>query len=70
MDRKAGQRTAWLTVTVISLGLIGAEPSGSEREGTAPQTSTGTRDVTSPQNPAPLPLKGSPELWKFRFVDR
>ena len=69
MDRNHGQRTAWLIITmVISLGLIGGEPSRSERESTAPQTSTDSHDVPSQQNLAPEPLKGSPELWKFRFI--
>jgi hypothetical protein len=68
---KSRQRTAWLTITitiVFSLGLMGTEPSGSARESTVLPTSTDWRDVPSQQNHAAIPLKGSPELWKFRLI--
>ena len=69
MAWKSRQRTAWLTITIVcSLGLIGTEPSESARESTVPPTSTDWRDVPSQQNHAPIPLKGSPELWKFRLI--
>ncbi|MBT2523834.1 hypothetical protein [Arthrobacter sp. ISL-28] len=71
MARKPGQRTAWLIVTVtivIGLGLIGTEPSDSARQSRVPQTATDSRDIPSQQNHAAEPLKGSPELWKFRFI--
>lgn len=61
------QRTAWLTITIVfSLGLIGTAPSDSARESTVPPASTGCQDVPGQQNHAAKPLKGSPELWKFR----
>jgi hypothetical protein len=47
---------------------MGTEPSGSAREGTVPPTSTDWRDIPSQQNQAAIPLKGSPELWKFRLI--
>jgi hypothetical protein len=66
---KSRQRTAWLTITIVfSLGLIGTEPSDDARESTVPPTSTDWRDVPSQQNHALKPLKGSPELWKFRLI--
>ncbi len=69
MAWKSRQRTAWLTLTIVfSLGLIGTEPSESAWESTVPPTSTDWRDVPSQQNHAVKPLKGSPELWKFRFI--
>ena len=69
MARKSRQRTAWLTITIIfSLGLMGTASSGSARESTVPPTSTGCRDVPGQENPAAIPMKGSPELWKFRFI--
>jgi hypothetical protein len=67
MAWKSRQRTVWLTVTIIlSLGLIGTEPSGSARDSTVPTTSTDWQEVPSQQNHAAIPLEGSPELWKFR----
>ena len=69
MAWKSRQRTAWLTITIVfSLGLIGTEPSECARESTVPPTSTDWRDVPSQQNHAVKPLKGSPELWKFRLI--
>ncbi|MET3141732.1 UNVERIFIED_ORG: hypothetical protein ABIB13_001434 [Arthrobacter sp. UYEF2] len=69
MAWKSGQRTAWLTISIVfSLGLIGTASSGTARESTVPPTSTDRRDVPSQQNHAPIPLKGSPELWKFRHI--
>jgi hypothetical protein len=66
---KSRQRTAWLTITIVfSLGLMGTEPSESARESTVPPTSTDWRDAPSQQNHAAIPLKGSPELWKFRLI--
>ena len=67
MAWKSRQRTAWLTITIVfSLGLMGTEPSESAPESTVPPTLTDWRDVPSQQNHAAKPLKGSPELWKFR----
>jgi hypothetical protein len=67
MAWKSRQGTAWLTVTIVlSLGLIGTEPSGSARESTPTPASTGWQEVPSQQNHAAIPLEGSPELWKFR----
>ena len=69
MARKSRQRKAWLTIAIVlSLGLIGTEPSESARDSTGPPPSTDWRDVPSQQNHAPIPVKGSPELWKFRFI--
>jgi hypothetical protein len=69
MAWKSGQRTVWLTITIVlSLGLIGTAPSESARESIVPPASTGWRDVPSQQNHAAKPLKGSPELWKFRLI--
>ena len=69
MARKSRQRTAWLTITIVfSLGLMGTEPSESARESTVPPTATDWRDLPSQQNHAVQPLKGSPELWKFRLI--
>jgi hypothetical protein len=69
MAWKCRQRTAWLTITIVfSLGLIGTASSGTARESTVPTTSTDRRDVPSQQNHASMPLKGSPELWKFRLI--
>jgi hypothetical protein len=67
MAWKSGQRTVWLTITIV-LSLIGTAPSESARESIVPPASTGWRDVPSQQNHAPIPLKGSPELWKFRLI--
>ena len=69
MAWKSRQRAAWLSITIVfSLGLMGTEPSESARDSTGPPRSTDWRDVPSQQNHAPIPLKGSPELWKFRFI--
>ncbi|MET4589775.1 hypothetical protein ABIA70_001372 [Arthrobacter sp. 754] len=69
MARKSRQRTAWLTITIIfSLGLMGTASSGSARESAVPPTSTCWRNHPGQQNAAVIPLKGSPELWKFRFI--
>jgi hypothetical protein len=69
MAWKSGQRTAWLAI-VLSLGLVGTAPSESARESTVPPASTGWRDVPCQQDHAAKPLKDSPELWKFRLIDR
>ncbi|HJV99918.1 MAG TPA: hypothetical protein VJ617_12590 [Arthrobacter sp.] len=69
MAWKSGQRTAWLTITIVfSVGLMGTGPSESERESAVPPTSTDWRDAPAQRNHAAKPLKGSPELWKFRFI--
>lgn len=69
MVLKSRQRTAWLTITIVlSLGLMGTVPSGSARDSTVPPTSTDRPDVPSQEDHAPIPLKGSPELWKFRLI--
>lgn len=60
-------RTAWLTIT-ISLGSIGTAPSGSAQESTVPPTSLGGQTVQCQQDHEARPLKGSPELWKFRLI--
>ena len=67
MAWKSRQRSACLTITVVlSLGLIATVPSESAQESTVPPAPTGRQDVPSQQNHAAKPLKGSPELWKFR----
>lgn len=71
MAWKSRQRTAWLTITIVlSLGLMGTASSGTARESTIhpPSTSTDWRDDQGQQNAGAIPLKGSPELWKFRFI--
>ena len=69
MARKSRQRTLWLIITIIfSLGLMGTASSVSARESTAPPPSMDWRDAPGQQNAAVIPLKGSPELWKFRFI--
>jgi hypothetical protein len=53
---------------VIGLSLIGTEASESAREKALPPTSTDSWEAPSEQNHAAEPLKGSLELWKFRFI--
>ncbi|MGX1162124.1 hypothetical protein FBY31_3822 [Arthrobacter sp. SLBN-100] len=60
------QPAARLTTIVLSLGLIATAPYGSASESTVPPASNGWQDVSSQQDHPATPLKGSPELWKFR----
>lgn len=59
------KRTAWLTI-ILSLGFIGTAPSDSAPDSTVPPASTGCQHVQCQQDDAATPIKGSPELWKFR----
>ena len=65
MTSKSGQRKVWLAI-VVSLGLIWTGAAGGAEESTLPPASTVGQDLSAQLNQEAKPLKGSPELWKFR----
>lgn len=70
MARKFRQRTVRLAIVLV-LGVVGMTPSGNAPESAAGSPGSACReDPASQQDQAAKPLKGSPELWKFRFIDR